>query len=132
MQVNTHTQLVSQWDVRVSGSLKAHSLLLAASVTVKWCRAAGALEMSKNIPLQPCCWTCQAWLSIRWLGLSLPEMFPPVCLDLKCFLVLARKTDSRATAFFFSFFFFFLFLLLFLDTTHQDHQGCLFLVVILR
>ncbi len=65
---------MSLWDLRASGSLKAHSLLLAASMTVKWCRATGAHEMSKNIPLRPCCWTCQVGCQLG-NGLSLEEMF---------------------------------------------------------
>lgn len=71
---------MSLWDLRASGSLKAHSLLLAASMTVKWCRATGAHEMSKNIPLWPCCWTCQAGCQLG-NGLSLEEMFSGVCQD---------------------------------------------------
>lgn len=37
---------------------KFHSLLLTACITVKWCCSTGEPEMSKNIPLQPCCWMC--------------------------------------------------------------------------
>lgn len=65
---------MSLWERRASGSLKAHSLLMAASMTVKWCRATGAHEMSKNIPLRPCCWTCQVCCQLG-NGLSLEEMF---------------------------------------------------------
>ena len=66
---------MSLWELRASGSLKAHSLLLAVSMTVKWCRATGAHEMSKNIPLRPCCWTCHVGCQLG-NGLSLGEMFP--------------------------------------------------------
>lgn len=85
---------MSPWDLRATGSLKAHSLLLAASMTVKWCRATGVPEMSKNIPLQPCCWTCQVCCQLG-NSLSLEEVF----LEIVRSEVLTRKSNNSQMIF---------------------------------
>lgn len=96
MQVNTHiciyTQLVFLWELKASGSLKVHSLLLTACITVKRRCSTGEAEMSKNIPLQPCCWTCQGGCQ---LGNGLSLRCPSSLSKQKRSLLFSMKTASQ-------------------------------------